>query len=174
MIGCSLSGCSSQCSDFDETEMKDECTGTGIFFWLSQDTPALKDVQKMSPPHVFWLAVGGGLGTLARAGVTAVAMRWLGRDFPWGTLAVNLLGSFLFGLIAALGRGRVGLPAGLERVVLVGFLGGFTTYSSFSFQSVELLQQDRLTVALAYLGGTVVIGLLAVWSGLLVGRSLGA
>jgi CrcB protein len=126
----------------------------------------------MSLSHVLWLALGGALGTLTRAGVAAVAVRWLGRDLPWGTLAVNLLGSFAFGLIVALGRGRLGLPTGLETVVLVGFLGGFTTYSSFAFQSVDLLEQGRLTVALAYVGGTVLVGLLAVWAGLLVGRSL--
>jgi CrcB protein len=127
----------------------------------------------MAPSHVLWLALGGALGTLSRAGVAAIMMRWLGRDLPWGTLAVNLLGSFAFGLIFALGKGRLGLPTGLETVVLVGFLGGFTTYSSFAFQSVDLLEQGRLTVALAYVGGTVLVGLLAVWAGLLVGRSLG-
>lgn len=126
----------------------------------------------MSSSHVLWLALGGAMGTLTRAGVVSIAIRLLGRDLPWGTLAVNLLGSFAFGFIIALGRGRFGLPAGLETVLLVGFLGGFTTYSSFAFQSVDLLEQKRLGIALAYLGGSVFMGLIAVWAGLLVGRSL--
>ena len=68
----------------------------------------------MTFSHAIWLAVGGGLGTLTRVLVTMLAVRLCGRDFPWGTFAVNLFGSFLFGLVVALGRGRMSLPAVLK------------------------------------------------------------
>jgi CrcB protein len=127
----------------------------------------------MSWSHLFGLAVAGGLGTLARAGVAELALRWCDRDFPWGTFAVNVFGGFVFGLITAIGRGRFTLPAGLETVLLVGFLGGFTTYSSFAFQSVELLEQGRLLAATANLIGTTIAALLAVVAGLQLGRLAG-
>jgi len=126
----------------------------------------------MAISHAFCLAIAGGLGTLARAGVAAVAVRWCGRGLPWGTLAVNVLGSFLFGLIMAVSRGRLGLPTGLETVLLVGFLGGFTTYSSFAFQSYDLMQQGRLFTAAMYVLATTFAALVAVGAGLLVGRNL--
>ena len=124
----------------------------------------------MTFSHAIWLAIGGGLGTLVRASVAILALRLCGREFPWGTFAVNLIGSFLFGVIVSLGRGRMGLPAGYETILLVGFLGGFTTYSSFAFQSYELFEQGKPFLAGAYIVGTVVSGLVLVWSGVIVGR----
>ena len=98
----------------------------------------------MTFSHAIWLAVGGGLGTLSRVLVIMLAVRLCGRDFPWGTFVVNLFGSFLFGLIVAFGRGRMSLPAGLETILLIGFLGGFTTqFPSFAFQSYELFQEGE-------------------------------
>jgi CrcB protein len=99
-----------------------------------------------------------------------LAVRLCGRDFPWGTFVVNLCGSFLFGLIVAFGRGRMNVPAGLETILLVGFLGGFTTYSSFAFQSYELFQEGRPALAGAYMVGTTISGLAAVWVGVFAGR----
>ena len=103
---------------------------------LRRSAPSPPEIQPLCQPktvqlpieilmtfsHAIWLAVGGGLGTLSRVLVIMLAVRLCGRDFPWGTFAVNLFGSFLFGLIVALGRGRISLPAGLETVLLVGFL----------------------------------------------------
>ncbi|MDG1991891.1 MAG: CrcB family protein, partial [Pirellulales bacterium] len=116
----------------------------------------------MTFSHAIWLAVGGGLGTLSRVLVIMLAVRLCGRDFPWGTFVVNLFGSFLFGIIVALGRGRLNVPAGLETILLVGFLGGFTTYSSFAFQSYDLFQEGRPVLAGAYMVGTTISGLAAV------------
>ena len=124
----------------------------------------------MTFSHAIWLAVGGGLGTLSRVLVIMLAVRLCGRDFPWGTFAVNLFGSFLFGLIVAFGRGRISLPAGLETVLLVGFLGGFTTYSSFAFQSYELFQEGKPALAGVYMIGTTLSGLVVVWLGVIMGR----
>jgi fluoride exporter len=124
----------------------------------------------MTFSHAIWLAIGGGVGTLVRASIAILALRLCGREFPWGTLAVNLIGSFLFGVIVSLGRGRMGFPTGCETILLVGFLGGFTTYSSFAFQSYEFYEQGRPLLAGAYVVGTVVSGLVFVWAGVIVGR----
>lgn len=120
------------------------------------------------PAGLEWLllAVAGGLGTVARALITALAGRLCGGDFPWGTLAVNLIGALLFGAIVAAGRARVVLPPGIETVLLVGLLGGFTTFSSYAFQAFDLWQQGRPGAALVYVGVSNLLGVLAVWSGL--------
>jgi len=90
--------------------------------------------------------------------------------FPWGTFIVNVLGCFLFGVIAGLAVSR-GLFSPTGRVfLLVGVLGGFTTYSSFAFESVELVRGGQLGAAAANVFGQLLLGPLAVWVGLLITR----
>lgn len=114
---------------------------------------------------ILLVALAGAVGTLVRMGLTTLAVRVLGGDFPWGTLAVNLLGSFAFGIVFGLVRSR-GLTPAHEVVLLVGLLGGFTTYSSFAFQSMELLSMGRTLAAVAYMVVTNTVGIAAVWAGL--------
>lgn len=111
------------------------------------------------------LGLAGAAGTVLRAGCTAVAVRLFGSAFPWGTLAVNVAGSFAFGAIYSYVRSR-SLPTELDGVLLVGFLGGFTTYSSFAFQSVEMAESGRGPAAAAYVLATTLLGLAAAWAGL--------
>ena len=120
----------------------------------------------MSPATALWLAAAGAAGTLLRAFANAAAVRLFGTAFPWGTFAVNVVGSFAFGVIYGLARSRGGIPAPHEAIILVGLLGGFTTYSSFAFQAVEMLEAGRLISAIAYVLGTNVLGLAAAWAGL--------
>jgi len=115
------------------------------------------------------LAAAGAAGTLLRAGCTTVAVKLLGPAFPWGTLAANVVGSFAFGAVYALTRSRAITPD-QETVLLVGLLGGFTSYSSFAFQSVSLLESGRGAAALAYIAVTNILGLAAVWAGIRCGR----
>jgi fluoride exporter len=115
------------------------------------------------------IGAAGALGTLLRAGCTTLATRLLGPGFPWGTVFVNVVGSFAFGIIFALARTRA-LPTEQEVVLLVGLLGGFTTYSSFAFQSAEMLSGGRPTLALAYMLATNMLGIGAVWAGMRVGQ----
>lgn len=115
------------------------------------------------------IGAAGAVGTLLRAGCTTLATKLLGSNFPWGTIFVNVAGSFAFGAIFALARTRA-IPAEQEAALLVGLLGGFTTYSSFAFQSAEMLSGGRPGVALAYVVATNALGLLAVWAGLRVGQ----
>jgi len=119
-----------------------------------------------SPAHVILLALAGAAGTLLRAGCTTVAIRLAGTGFPWGTLAVNAAGSLAFGVLAGLARSRGLLAPAQESILLVGLLGGFTTYSSFAFQTVELFAAGRPVAAAAYVLATNAAALAAVWAGL--------
>lgn len=116
--------------------------------------------------HWIALALAGALGTVARAGVTTVATRLFGTGFPWGTIAVNGLGAFAFGLIVGAARSRVAVPHGIETILLVGLLGGFTTFSSYAFQAVELWESGRPGMALASVLVSNLLGFAAVWVGL--------
>jgi len=116
--------------------------------------------------HFLLLGLAGATGTLLRAGCTTLATRLFGVDFPWGTLAMNVAGSLVFGLIVGLARTRGTIGVATETILLVGLLGGFTTFSSYAFQSVELLEGGRPLTAAAYVIGTNVAALAAVWAGL--------
>lgn len=89
------------------------------------------------------IALAGALGALARWGVTAGVQRTLPGVFPSGTLFVNVFGCFLFGLLAPLLADRAHLPLALRTALLTGFLGAFTTFSAFSFDTVELLRSGH-------------------------------
>lgn len=119
-------------------------------------------------PWLHWivLAIAGGAGSLARAGVTSLVVRLCGTGFPWGTLVVNALGSLAFGAIVGATRSRMTLPQGLETYLLVGLLGGFTTFSSFACQTVEMWEGGRPGAALVYGLASNLLGFLAVWIGL--------
>lgn len=120
----------------------------------------------MSLSDAAWISAAGALGTLLRAGCTTLASRLCGTALPWGTLFVNVVGSFAFGVICALGRSRAGLTSGQETILLVGLLGGFTTYSSFAFQSIALFDAGRPWAAAAYVAATNVLAIAAAWTGL--------
>jgi len=116
--------------------------------------------------HWIAVALAGALGTVARAGVTVLATRLFGTGFPWGTIAVNALGALCFGAIVGATRSRFALPQGIEMILLVGLLGGFTTFSSYAFQAVELWQSGRPGLAMSYVVASNLLGFAAVWGGL--------
>lgn len=130
---------------------------------------------------VMLLAGGGALGTLARFALVQGA-RWIHPDppdgsqpFPWGTLAVNMLGCLAIGVLAP-GLLAAGVREEYRTALVVGLLGGFTTYSSFAWESHQLWTQGRPWAAAAYVGGSVVGGLLlalvgAMAAGLLFGKA---
>ncbi|MEZ5958047.1 MAG: fluoride efflux transporter CrcB [Hyphomonadaceae bacterium] len=116
--------------------------------------------------NVLLVAVGGALGAVARYGVGLGAARWLGLAFPWGTLAVNIVGGFAMGWLAA----RVGPEQEALRLALgVGVLGGFTTFSAFSLETVRLMEHQPGLAAL-YAAASVVVSVGACWLGLSLGR----
>lgn len=119
------------------------------------------------------IALGGACGSVLRFLVSTGVYQWLGRGFPYGTLAVNVIGSFLIGLLAeALILQRVTFALEYRALILVGFLGGFTTFSSFSLETIYLIEQGALSKAALNVGLSIGACLLAVWLGLLAGRSL--
>lgn len=123
----------------------------------------------MGTPYL-WVALGGAIGACARYATNVAALRLFPAAFPWGTFIINAVGCLCFGIVAglAISRGLFG-PAG-RVFLLVGVLGGFTTFSSFAFESVELVQAGNTGAALANLSGQVLIGTFAVWLGLLLTR----
>ena len=122
-----------------------------------------------------WLAVavGGALGSLARFWLAAVMTTLTGPRFPWGTLLINVLGSFIIGLVAGLTAlpARVGMHPDVRAFLMVGVCGGFTTFSAFSLQSLEWLQSGEVASALGYMAGSVLLCVIAVWAGWLLGRA---
>jgi CrcB protein len=96
-----------------------------------------------------WVALGGALGSVARYACSIGATRWLGATFPWGTLFVNVTGSFIIGLLAALvsADGRPVLGSDARAFLMIGVLGGFTTFSSFSLETLTLARSGALGAA---------------------------
>lgn len=116
--------------------------------------------------NLLLVAAGGAIGALARYGVGVGAARWFGLAFPWGTLAVNIVGGFAMGWLAA----RVGPEQETLRLALgVGVLGGFTTFSAFSLETVRLMEHQP-GLAMLYAAASVVLSVGACWAGLMLGR----
>ena len=118
-----------------------------------------------------WIAVGSALGGMARHACGVLATRYLGAGLPWGTIFVNVSGSFLIGLLAALTarQGRAHLDPLLRYFLMIGFCGGYTTFSAFSLQTLELLRAGAITPALTNVLLSVLLCILAVWLGYLAG-----
>lgn len=118
-----------------------------------------------------WLAVGGALGTMSRYAVSGWVVDRYGPS-PLGTFTVNIAGSFLIGLILVLTEGRFLVSSDLRIFMTTGFLGGFTTFSTFMFETMGLLEDRSYQAALFNAGGSLLAGLIAVWLGMTVARLL--
>lgn len=117
------------------------------------------------------VAAGGALGAALRFAAQGAALRTFGAGFPLGTLAVNVLGSLLMGLLAALLLARPEM-ARLQPLLMTGVLGGFTTFSAFSLDTLALVQRGEAGKALAYVMASVTLSLLGVLGGYALGRSV--
>lgn len=118
------------------------------------------------------IAAGGALGAVMRFWVSGGIYAWLGRDFPYGTLTVNLIGSFIIGIAFILLTERLTLGAEVRAFVLIGFLGAFTTFSTFSLETLFLLQQGLLIKAAANILLSVLLCIVATWGGIIIAKSL--
>jgi fluoride exporter len=120
-----------------------------------------------------WVALGGALGSMARFWMADAVAALTGPTFPWGTLGINVIGSFVIGLVFALTGpgGRFNVPSDARIFVMVGICGGFTTFSSFSLQTLQLLQDGAVLRAGGYVLGSVALCLLFVWLGALLGAA---
>jgi len=115
----------------------------------------------------FWIGVGSALGGMARYWFSGVAARLWGETFPWGTLLINVIGSFVIGFFGTLTypEGRIFIGSTARQFVMVGVCGGYTTFSSFSLQTLKLLNDGEWLSAGGYVGGSVALCLVAVWAG---------
>jgi len=119
---------------------------------------------------ILLLALAGAMGTLSRYWLSGMVHAVLGPNFPWGTWMVNILGCFLFGLLWVLAYERGFIPAHLRIIVLVGFMGAFTTFSTYIFESSALAQNVQwLKLGLNVLGQNA-LGFSALYLGYLTGR----
>jgi fluoride exporter len=121
---------------------------------------------------LLWLALAGVGGTLARYGLSGWVQRNAGAWFPWGTFAVNLAGCFLFGLIWSFSENRTAISAEIRTVILLGFLGAFTTFSSFAFETSQLIRDGQWMAAALNVTGQNVLGIAGLFVGLALGRSV--
>lgn len=121
-----------------------------------------------------WIAIGlgGALGAMARHGVGVAAMRLLGPNFPWGTLAVNIAGCFAMGLFIAWLAAREPHPALLRSFAATGVLGGFTTFSAFALEAMTLWRDRSLTIAGLYVLASVAMSIAALAAGLAAAKAL--
>jgi len=114
-----------------------------------------------------WIALGGALGSVARYGVSSLAASWVGETFPWGTLIVNVTGSLIIGFFGTLSGpdGRLMVSSDARQFVMVGVCGGYTTFSSFSLQTLNLARDGDVLAAGGNIVGSLVLCLLFVWLG---------
>jgi CrcB protein len=123
-----------------------------------------------------WIAIGSALGGMARYWCSGIAARLIGETFPWGTIIVNIVGSFIIGFFATLTGpdGRIFADTLTRQFVMIGFCGGYTTFSSFSLQTLALLQDGEWLLASANIALSVIACLLAVWAGYALAASINA
>lgn len=118
-----------------------------------------------------WIALGGALGSVARYGASSLAARSFGETFPWGTLLVNVTGSFVIGAFATLTGpdGRWLMPPDARLFVTIGVCGGYTTFSSFSLQTLNLIRAGEFGAAVGNIALSLILCLLGVWLGYVTG-----
>lgn len=118
------------------------------------------------------LLLFGGLGTLARYGLDGWIQQRTGPGFPYGILTINILGCLVLGTIGQYGLNHLSMPPDLRIGLTTGLMGGFTTFSTFGWDSVRMMQSGEWSRALIYIGASVVGGLLAMVFGLRLGNAL--
>jgi CrcB protein len=123
-------------------------------------------------PIVFGVALGGALGASARYGVDRLIERRTSSVFPWSTFTINITGCFAIGLLTAMLVERQHLPAWIRVGLVVGVVGGYTTFSTFAQEALEVGEVHHVAIAFAYIVASVAIGLAAVYAGTLTGRAL--
>jgi CrcB protein len=118
--------------------------------------------------NVFLIAIGGALGSVARYLLSTFVLRATGTLFPLGTFVVNVIGCLVFGAIAGAASQRVQLAPALRLFLLTGILGGFTTFSSYAFESFTLVRDGQFLWASLNVAGQVIAGLAGMWAGYVV------
>ncbi len=130
--------------------------------------------EKLNAQLLAAVAIGGSLGSVARYLVAIGAGRLVGTEFPWGTLVINIAGSFLIGAFAESFALSWNVSQAVRVFLTVGICGGFTTFSTFSLDAIVLMQRGELWVAGAYIAASVALSILALFGGLLLVRTFAA
>ena len=118
---------------------------------------------------LLYVGVGGFFGAVLRYWISGWVYQLTGTDFPYGTLVVNLIGAFLLGIFMAVAL-QANISTAMRHLVAIGMLGAFTTFSTFSYETLQLLQHGELWRGLLNIGVSIIAGLIAVWLGMLMGR----
>ena len=123
-------------------------------------------------PTVVWVAIGGALGSAARDGVNVWSFKLLGSAFPWHTLIVNLLGSFIMGALTELMALKLDVSLETRAFLTTGILGGFTTFSAFSLDFALMMERKAFLTAGSYALASVLLSFVAIFSGFHLMRAL--
>ena len=122
--------------------------------------------------QIITVALGGAMGAVSRFLVGNIVGKALGSAWPYGTFIINIVGCFCMGVLMTVIVERQLLPAAWRFFLCVGFLGGFTTFSSFGYETISLINNGKLLEAIAYVSGSVLLGLLAAAIGVYLGRAI--
>ena len=128
--------------------------------------------KECSIPLLLAVALAGAIGTLARWGAATAVQRFAGDAFPWGVFLVNMLGCLLFGLVVTLAQEKQWLSPNTQFVLLTGFMGAFTTFSTFAFDTSLFVRDAQWGLAAANLVGQNLLGVACVFVGLKLGQAL--
>ena len=119
-----------------------------------------------------WIALGGALGSIARYAVGLWVFERMGQRFPYGTFVINITGCFIIGLALTVLDEHMGLSSAWRQAIPIGFVGAYTTFSTFEYETLRLAHNGQAASALLYIALSVMIGYGAVWLGSLAGRAL--
>lgn len=144
----------------------------GLFFFLLDRVTYQVLYREISMPIIFYIALFGALGCLSRYYLSGWVYNVFGSGLPYGTFAVNILGSFIIGLIMEYGLYSELISPNLRTGLTIGFLGGLTTFSTFSYETFRLLEDGELLIALINILASVLVCILFTWSGVIVARNL--
>jgi CrcB protein len=117
-----------------------------------------------------WVALGGALGSVARFAIGLWIYERMGTRFPYGTFVINISGCFIIGFALTMLDERMGLPPQWRLAIPIGFVGAYTTFSTFEYETLRLAHNGQAAIALLYIVLSVVLGYAAVWLGTMTGR----
>jgi len=115
--------------------------------------------------QIMAIAIGGALGAVSRYLVIGLVTDWLGKGFPYGTLLVNVIGSFLIGILYVVIVQKMHVSPELKSIMVVGFLGAFTTFSTFSLEAFNFINEGLVLNAITYILSSVILCIISVWAG---------
>jgi fluoride exporter len=118
------------------------------------------------------VGLGGCLGSMLRFWLGSYIGSKMGARFPYGTLVINITGSFLIGLVFALFTARTHWSPNWRYLIPIGFIGGYTTFSSFEYETLRMIQDGQIGLGFLYVALSVVVGFVAVWGGVMAGRAI--